>query len=79
MEFELYMLCLHILQLSMVYINTLLMQKILIESSWISRMTIEDKRAISPLINEHITTYGEFPLDMNQELKVNIQSFSGVE
>lgn len=42
-------------------------------------MTIEDKRAISPLINEHINPYGEFPLDMNQRLKINIQNFSGVE
>ena len=77
-EFELHMLCLHILQLSMVYINTLLLQQILIESSWLSRMTIEDKRAISPLINEHINPYGEFHLDMTQRLRINIQSFSGV-
>ena len=74
-EFKLHMLCLHILQLSMVYINTLLLQQILIESNWLSRMTIEDKRAISPLINEHINPYGEFPLDMDQRLKINIQSF----
>ena len=70
-EFELHMLCLHILQLSMVYINTLLLQQVLIESDWLPRMTIADKRAISPLINEHINPYGQFPLDMNVRLPIN--------
>lgn len=70
-EFELQMLCLHILQLSMVYINTLLLQQILVESEWLVRMTLADKRAISPLINEHINPYGQFPLDMNTRLPIN--------
>ena len=55
----------------MVYINTLLLQQVLIESDWLPRMTIADKRAISPLINEHINPYGQFPLDMNVRLPIN--------
>ena len=72
-EFKLYMLCFYILQLSMVYINTLLLQQVLMESNWLDRgMTIEDKRAISSLLKEHINTYGEFSLDINQRLRISI-------
>ena len=71
LEFELQMLCLHILQLSMVYINTLLLQQVLVESRWLDRMTLADKRAITPLLSEHINPYGEFPLDMNARLAIN--------
>lgn len=71
-EFELQMLCLHILQLSMVYINTLLLQQILIESGWLARMTLADKRALTPLLSEHINPYGLFLLDMNKRLDIKI-------
>ncbi len=70
-EFELQMLCLHILQLSMVYINTLLLQQVLVKSGWLDRMTLADKRAITPLLSEHINPYGKFPLDMNTRLEIN--------
>ncbi|MEY8715472.1 transposase [Francisella philomiragia] len=67
-ESELSMLCLHLLQLSMTLINTIMIQKILDESGWISKMTPEDKRAITPLIYEHINPYGEFILDMGTRI-----------
>ncbi|KJW03569.1 tn3 transposase DDE domain protein [Rickettsia endosymbiont of Ixodes pacificus] len=56
----------------MVYINTLMLQQILVESSWVERMSNEDKRAISPLISEHINPYGSFSLDLNKRLAINI-------
>ena len=69
MELELSMLCLHILQLSCVYINTLMLQQVIAESNWLKKMTLlEDKRSISPLIYAHINPYGHFPLDMNKRL-----------
>ena len=68
MELELSMLCLHIVQLSCLYINTLMLQQVITESNWLNRMTIEDKRAISPLIYAHINPYGHFSLDMNKRL-----------
>ena len=71
-EFELQMLCLHLLQLSMVYINTLLLQQILVESKWLERMTMEDKRALTPLLSEHINPYGLFVLDMNKRLDIKM-------
>jgi hypothetical protein len=41
-DLELSMLCLHLLQISMVYINTLMIQQILAERSWTKRLTKED-------------------------------------
>lgn len=72
LELKLSTLCLHLLQLSMVYINTLMLQQILVESSWLERMSNEDKRAISPLISEHINPYGSFSLDLNKRLAINV-------
>jgi hypothetical protein len=54
----------------MVYINTLLVQKVLSEKEWISRMHPEDFRGITPLFYGHITPYGEFQLDMNKRINI---------
>lgn len=70
-ELELSMLCLHLLQLSMVYINTVMLQQVFKESSWLSKITIEDKRAITPLLHEHINPYGIFILDLSSRLAIN--------
>ncbi len=67
-EQELSILALHLLQISMVYINTLMIQQVLTEPAWVERMTVEDLRALTPLIWEHINPYGLFDLDMDQRL-----------
>ena len=69
-ELELSMLCLHLLQVSMVYINTLMLQQVIKESGWLSKMTVEDKRAISPLLYEHLNPYGLFPLNLNTRMEI---------
>lgn len=74
LELKLSMLCLHLLQLSMVYINTLMLQQVLAESNWLEKMELADKRAISPLINEHINPYGDFHLDLNKRLPIKVDS-----
>lgn len=61
-------LSLHMLQLSMVYINTLMIQQIIKEKNLMNKLTAEDKRAITPLIYEHINPYGSFTLDLKQRL-----------
>ena len=70
-ELELSMLCLHLLQISMVYINTLMLQQVLQESCWIDKLTIKEKRSITPLIHEHINPYGIFILNLDERLEVN--------
>lgn len=59
---------LHLLQSCLVYINTLMIQKVLQRPHWQNRLTKEDKRALSPLMYEHINPYGTFKLDMNKRI-----------
>lgn len=61
---EMGLLCLHLLQASLVYINTLMIQLILREPEWLERMTIRDLAALSPLLTQHINQYGRFELDL---------------
>lgn len=61
-------LSLHLLQLSMVYMNTIMIQQIIREYRLMDEITLEDKRALTPLIYEHISPYGSFPLDLTQRL-----------
>jgi TnpA family transposase len=65
---ELTMLSLHLLQISLVYINTLMIQQVLTDQAWLDRMTPDDWRALTPLIYAHINPYGTFELDMQKRL-----------
>jgi hypothetical protein len=69
-DHETSMLCLHLLQNCMVYINTLMMQRILNTPEWEARMTPTDFRAITPLVWEHINPYGRYELDMETRLAI---------
>ncbi len=68
---EISMLALHLLQNSMVFINTLMIQRVLSEAQWRERMTTADWRALSPLMHHHINPYGEFKLDLSRRLKLD--------
>jgi TnpA family transposase len=63
---ELAVLCLRLLQIYLVYINTLMIQQVLAQKHWKNRLTLEDKRALTPLIHLHINLYGLFLLDMSK-------------
>jgi hypothetical protein len=52
----------------MVYINTLMMQRVLARPEWSQRMTPLDFRARTPLVWEHVNPYGRYELDMNARL-----------
>jgi len=67
---ELSVACLHLLQVSMVYINTLIIQEILSDPVWKNKLTPEDWRALTPLIHSHLNPYGLFPLDFTQRLNI---------
>ncbi|WP_031432523.1 Tn3 family transposase [Methylomarinum vadi] len=67
-DHEISMLSLHLIQNCMVYINTLMIQKVLAMPHWQGKMTIRDYAALTPLIWEHINPYGRFDLDMNTRL-----------
>jgi Tn3 transposase DDE domain len=55
------MLALHLLQISLVYINTLMIQQVLAEPTWQGRLTITDLRALTPLKWLHVTRTGPSP------------------
>ena len=67
---ELWVLCLHLLQVCMVYINTLIIQQILSQPHWQNRFTPADYRALTPLFSGHINPYGLFPLDFSKRLSI---------
>ena len=62
------MLALHLLQMAMVYINTLMIQQVLTDDVWWTRMTPDGLRALTPLSYTHMTPYGTCRLDMNEQL-----------
>ena len=61
-------LCLHLLQSSMVYINTIMIQDILSDPAWAAKMTPRDWAGLSPLPHKHYNPYGRYDLDMNARL-----------
>lgn len=63
-------LSLHLLQSCLVYINTLMIQRVLSEPQWLDLMQPEDLRALTPLIWSHINPYGIFQLDMAERLAI---------
>lgn len=68
---EISVLALHLLQVCLVYVNTLMIQQILAQPDWQNRMQIEDLRALSPLLYAHVNPYGRFELNMNTRLRLD--------
>lgn len=71
-EQETAMLALHLLQSSLVFINTLMLQQLLTQPQWYARMTLEDWRGLTPLFFRHINPYGLFELDMAQRIPLTV-------
>jgi len=67
-DHEISMLALHLIQNCMIYINTLMIQKVLAQPHWREKMTQRDFAALTPLIWEHVNPYGRFDLDMTTRL-----------
>ena len=67
---EISMLALHLLQISLVYVNTLMVQEVLAEGDWVKRLTKEDYRGLTPLFYSHVNPYGILRLDMTERLPI---------
>ncbi len=59
---------LHLLQASLVYVNTRMVQSVLTEPTWANHLSERDYRGLSPLIYSHINPYGRFGLDLNKRI-----------
>ena len=64
---------LHLLQSCLVYVNTLMLQRVLAEPAWMARMTPADARGLTPLVWGHVSPYGTFDLDMEQRLDLELR------
>jgi TnpA family transposase len=67
-EQEVSALALHLLQASLVYVNTRMLQTVLAEPVWHGRMAPEDYRGLTPLIYAHVNPYGRFDLDLDNRI-----------
>jgi TnpA family transposase len=67
---EIAVLSLHLLQSSLVYINTLMVQEVLSEPSWMNMMQTEDLRGLTPLFWNHVNPYGTFRLNLDERLPI---------
>lgn len=67
---EIAVLSLHLLQNCLVFINTLMIQEVLLENDQriFKKLHPEDLRALTPLIYTHVNPYGTFQLNMVQRL-----------
>jgi TnpA family transposase len=70
-EQELVVICLHILQAALVYINTLMIQDLLADPEWATILTDEDRRGLTPLFWLHMLPYGEIKLNMSRRLQLS--------
>ena len=73
-EVEMTALCLRILQASLVYVNTLMLQDVLVEPAWAKLLTPVDRRALTPLFWEHVRPYGEVRLDLGSRLSIGVDA-----
>jgi TnpA family transposase len=69
---EVSVLALHLLQSCLVYVNTLMLQRVLEEPGWRSRMTEADLRGLCPLVYSHVSPYGTFELDLEQRIDIEM-------
>jgi TnpA family transposase len=68
---EVSMLALHLLQSALVHVNTVLVQRVLAEPAWASRLTKEDRRGLTALFWTHVNPYGKFSLDLDTHLDLD--------
>jgi len=65
------MLSLHLLQNCMVYVNTIMLQRVLDDPAWEQRMGPNERRGMTPLFWGHVNPYGTFQLDMDARLPLD--------
>jgi TnpA family transposase len=70
---ELAIACLHLLQVCMIYINTMITQSVLSDPKWEKLLAPEDKRGLTPSFHGHINPYGLFLLDF--ETRIDFETY----
>ncbi len=65
------MLCLQILQSSLGFVNTLMLQDVLAEPEWADALGDADRRGLTPLFHTNMSPYGEIQLRMDRRLDLS--------
>jgi hypothetical protein len=73
---EMAVLCLHLIQVSLALVNTLMLQDVLAEDKWKALMKPEDWRGLTPLFYQHVNPYGRFTLDLTQRLPLSLTNIA---
>ncbi|GAB2460232.1 Tn3 family transposase [Streptomyces incanus] len=76
-EVEMAALCPRILQASLVYVNTLMLQDVLAEPRWVGLLGPADRRGLTPLFWQHVRPYGEVRLDLGARLDIGTRAAAG--
>jgi TnpA family transposase len=63
---EISTLCLQLLQNSLMLINTLLVERTIVQHQLLTQLSEADRRALTPLFYEHVNPYGLFALDLDR-------------
>lgn len=71
---EISALALQLVQASMVYVNTRMVQSILSDPRWRDCLSPEDYRGLTPLIYAHITPYGRYDIDLETRIDYERQA-----
>ena len=66
-------LALHLVQVSLVYVNTSMLQGGLSNVAWRALMMTRDIAGLTPLVHAHVNSYGMSELDMSQRLDQLLQ------
>jgi len=69
---EIALLSLHLIQVSLALVNTLMLQEVLAEGKWNAAMKQEDWRGLTPLFYQHVNPYGRFTLDLTQRIPLSL-------
>lgn len=65
------MLCLQILQSSLGFVNTLMLQDILAEPEWVDTLGEAERRGLTPLFHTNMIPYGDIQLRMGRRLDLS--------
>jgi len=69
---EVSMLSLQLLQNSLIYVNTLMLQQVLKQPIWQRSLSEADWRGLTALFYNHVNPYGYFELDMDRRLVLDV-------
>ncbi|HUR07605.1 MAG TPA: Tn3 family transposase [Nonomuraea sp.] len=72
-------LALHLVQASITYLNTILIQTIVRDAKWRKKLTPIDLRGLSALFWTHLNLYGRLELDMSRHLDLQLDGRTQLE